>query len=167
MVRDSSSTKATSPLLRRLWCQKALGPELISAFLCLPTCSLVVQSRAGLAPTLPHQPGLQEQGEEWAFQCLSLPTLCSTGKPGLCPLSACPLAFQVIRKGWLTINNIGIMKGGSKEYWFVLTAENLSWYKDDEVSKGPPPGIKEFGWWPVSGSGPTPGLVWTGPPSRV
>ncbi|KAK9392483.1 Dynamin GTPase [Crotalus adamanteus] len=40
---------------------------------------------------------------------------------------------QVIRKGWLTINNIGIMKGGSKEYWFVLTAENLSWYKDDEV----------------------------------
>ncbi|KAM4695801.1 dynamin-1 isoform 7-T7 [Rhinophrynus dorsalis] len=39
---------------------------------------------------------------------------------------------QVIRKGWLTINNIGIMKGGSKEYWFVLTAENLSWYKDDE-----------------------------------
>uniref|UniRef100_A0A8C4IXM6 dynamin GTPase n=1 Tax=Dromaius novaehollandiae TaxID=8790 RepID=A0A8C4IXM6_DRONO len=39
---------------------------------------------------------------------------------------------QVIRKGWLTINNIGIMKGGSKEYWFVLTAESLSWYKDDE-----------------------------------
>uniref|UniRef100_A0AAY4EXI5 Dynamin n=1 Tax=Denticeps clupeoides TaxID=299321 RepID=A0AAY4EXI5_9TELE len=38
----------------------------------------------------------------------------------------------VIRKGWLTINNIGIMKGGSKEYWFVLTAETLSWYKDDE-----------------------------------
>uniref|UniRef100_A0A3B3V4U3 Interferon-induced GTP-binding protein Mx n=1 Tax=Poecilia latipinna TaxID=48699 RepID=A0A3B3V4U3_9TELE len=39
---------------------------------------------------------------------------------------------QVIRKGWLTINNIGIMKGGAKEYWFVLTAESLSWYKDDE-----------------------------------
>uniref|UniRef100_A0A8C1PL85 Dynamin-2 n=1 Tax=Cyprinus carpio TaxID=7962 RepID=A0A8C1PL85_CYPCA len=39
---------------------------------------------------------------------------------------------QVIRKGWLTINNIGIMKGGAKDYWFVLTAENLSWYKDDE-----------------------------------
>uniref|UniRef100_A0A8B9ZJ00 dynamin GTPase n=1 Tax=Anas platyrhynchos TaxID=8839 RepID=A0A8B9ZJ00_ANAPL len=54
----------------------------------------------------------------------------------------CNLLFQgtnlppsrqiVIRKGWLTINNIGIMKGGSKEYWFVLTAESLSWYKDDE-----------------------------------
>ncbi|NXA54784.1 DYN1 protein, partial [Nothocercus julius] len=41
-------------------------------------------------------------------------------------------SHSVIRKGWLTINNIGIMKGGSKEYWFVLTAENLSWYKDDE-----------------------------------
>lgn len=41
---------------------------------------------------------------------------------------------QVIRKGWLTINNIGIMKGGAKEYWFVLTAESLSWYKDDEAS---------------------------------
>uniref|UniRef100_A0A8C5UI18 Dynamin-3 n=1 Tax=Malurus cyaneus samueli TaxID=2593467 RepID=A0A8C5UI18_9PASS len=57
-------------------------------------------------------------------------------------LHFCNLLFQgtnlppsrqiVIRKGWLTINNIGIMKGGSKEYWFVLTAESLSWYKDDE-----------------------------------
>ncbi|XP_039339471.1 dynamin-3 isoform X2 [Mauremys reevesii] len=41
-------------------------------------------------------------------------------------------SYPVIRKGWLTINNIGIMKGGSKEYWFVLTAESLSWYKDEE-----------------------------------
>lgn len=40
----------------------------------------------------------------------------------------------MIRKGWLTINNISIMKGGAKEYWFVLTAETLSWYKDDEVT---------------------------------
>ncbi|XP_072925386.1 dynamin-2 isoform X9 [Hemitrygon akajei] len=38
----------------------------------------------------------------------------------------------VIRRGWITINNISLMKGGSKEYWFVLTAESLSWYKDDE-----------------------------------
>uniref|UniRef100_A0A8C1N570 Dynamin-2 n=1 Tax=Cyprinus carpio TaxID=7962 RepID=A0A8C1N570_CYPCA len=38
---------------------------------------------------------------------------------------------QVIRKGWLTLN-ISIMKGGSKAYWFVLTAESLSWYKDEE-----------------------------------
>uniref|UniRef100_A0AAX7UR50 Interferon-induced GTP-binding protein Mx n=1 Tax=Astatotilapia calliptera TaxID=8154 RepID=A0AAX7UR50_ASTCA len=39
--------------------------------------------------------------------------------------------MDVIRRGWLTIN-ISIMKGGSKEYWFVLTAESLSWYKDEE-----------------------------------
>ncbi|XP_054597255.1 dynamin-2 isoform X3 [Nothobranchius furzeri] len=38
---------------------------------------------------------------------------------------------QVIRKGWLTLH-LSIMKGGSKEYWFVLTAESLSWYKDEE-----------------------------------
>ncbi|XP_026874651.1 LOW QUALITY PROTEIN: dynamin-2 [Electrophorus electricus] len=38
---------------------------------------------------------------------------------------------QVIRRGWLTIN-ISIMKGGSKDYWFVLSAESLSWYKDEE-----------------------------------
>ncbi|XP_053469441.1 dynamin-3 isoform X3 [Ictalurus furcatus] len=42
-----------------------------------------------------------------------------------------PIPNQVIRKGWLTIN-ISFMKGGSKEYWFVLTAETLSWYKDEE-----------------------------------
>ncbi|KAJ8798207.1 hypothetical protein J1605_016840 [Eschrichtius robustus] len=45
---------------------------------------------------------------------------------------------QVIRRGWLTINNISLMKGGSKEYWFVLTAESLSWYKDEE--RAAPPG---------------------------
>ena len=51
------------------------------------------------------------------------------------PLRSPPplLCLQVIRRGWLTINNISIMKGGSKEYWFVLTAESLSWYKDEEV----------------------------------
>ncbi|XP_068073278.1 dynamin-2 isoform X1 [Danio rerio] len=43
-------------------------------------------------------------------------------------------AEKVIRKGWLTLN-ISIMKGGSKEYWFVLTAESLSWYKDEEINK--------------------------------
>lgn len=48
-------------------------------------------------------------------------------------LTSPPSTSQVIRKGWLTINNISIMKGGAKEYWFVLTAESLSWFKDDEV----------------------------------
>uniref|UniRef100_A0A8C7YIN6 Interferon-induced GTP-binding protein Mx n=1 Tax=Oryzias sinensis TaxID=183150 RepID=A0A8C7YIN6_9TELE len=57
----------------------------------------------------------------------------SAGNQVLCSLHSFPLASpQVIRKGWLTINNISIMKGGAKEYWFVLTAESLSWFKDDE-----------------------------------
>ncbi|XP_078263921.1 dynamin-2-like isoform X3 [Rhinoraja longicauda] len=43
-----------------------------------------------------------------------------------------PAGNQVVRKGWLTIGNISIMKGGAKEYWFVLTTESLCWYKDDE-----------------------------------
>lgn len=32
----------------------------------------------------------------------------------------------------MCIHNLGIMKGGSKDYWFALTSENISWYKDDE-----------------------------------
>uniref|UniRef100_A0A9J7WYS4 dynamin GTPase n=1 Tax=Cyprinus carpio carpio TaxID=630221 RepID=A0A9J7WYS4_CYPCA len=43
-----------------------------------------------------------------------------------------PSSQIVIRKGWLTINNISLIKGGAKEYWFMLTAESLSWFKDDE-----------------------------------
>jgi dynamin GTPase len=42
------------------------------------------------------------------------------------------LGNQVIRKGYMCIHNLGIMKGGSKDYWFVLSSENLSWYKDEE-----------------------------------
>jgi len=38
----------------------------------------------------------------------------------------------VIRKGFMCIHNLGIMKGGSRDYWFVLTSDNLSWFKDDE-----------------------------------
>uniref|UniRef100_A0A1I7Y2L6 GED domain-containing protein n=1 Tax=Steinernema glaseri TaxID=37863 RepID=A0A1I7Y2L6_9BILA len=38
---------------------------------------------------------------------------------------------QVIRKGWLSVHNIGIVRG-SRDFWFVLTSENLSWYKDEE-----------------------------------
>jgi dynamin GTPase len=43
------------------------------------------------------------------------------------------VSLQVIRKGWLSLHNISFIKGGSKDFWFVLTAENLSWFKDDEV----------------------------------
>jgi len=42
------------------------------------------------------------------------------------------LGNQVIRKGYMCIHNLGIMKGGSKDYWFVLSSESLSWYKDEE-----------------------------------
>lgn len=33
----------------------------------------------------------------------------------------------------MCIHNLGIMKGGSRDYWFVLTSESISWYKDEEV----------------------------------
>lgn len=39
---------------------------------------------------------------------------------------------QVIRKGFMCISNLGFMKGGSRDYWFVLTSEALSWFKDEE-----------------------------------
>ncbi|CAH2068390.1 unnamed protein product, partial [Iphiclides podalirius] len=42
------------------------------------------------------------------------------------------LGNQVIRKGFMCIHNLGIMKGGSRDYWFVLTSESISWYKDEE-----------------------------------
>lgn len=42
------------------------------------------------------------------------------------------LGNQVIRKGWLSLHNISFIKGGSKDFWFVLSAENLSWFKDEE-----------------------------------
>jgi len=38
----------------------------------------------------------------------------------------------LIRKGWLELHNVGLLRGG-KEFWFVLTAENFIWYKDEEV----------------------------------
>ncbi|XP_015784186.1 dynamin isoform X3 [Tetranychus urticae] len=38
----------------------------------------------------------------------------------------------VIRKGYMCIHNLGIMKGGSRDYWFVLTSDSLSWFKDEE-----------------------------------
>ncbi|KAF7690172.1 dynamin 3a isoform X1 [Silurus meridionalis] len=43
-----------------------------------------------------------------------------------------PPSQIVIQKGWLTINNLSLMKGGARVYWFLLTAQSLSWFKDDE-----------------------------------
>uniref|UniRef100_A0AC35TWE9 Dynamin GTPase n=1 Tax=Rhabditophanes sp. KR3021 TaxID=114890 RepID=A0AC35TWE9_9BILA len=40
------------------------------------------------------------------------------------------LGNQVIRKGFLSVHNISFVKS-TRDCWFVLTSENLSWYKDD------------------------------------
>lgn len=42
------------------------------------------------------------------------------------------LGNQVIRKGYMSIHNLGMLKGGAKDYWFVLTSESISWFKDEE-----------------------------------
>jgi len=33
------------------------------------------------------------------------------------------------------MHNISMFKGGKADLWFVLTAENLMWFKDEEVCK--------------------------------
>ena len=41
--------------------------------------------------------------------------------------------FQVIRKGYMGLHTgVSFMKGGAKNFWYVLTKENLSWFKDDK-----------------------------------
>ncbi|KAK2179718.1 hypothetical protein NP493_476g04057 [Ridgeia piscesae] len=42
------------------------------------------------------------------------------------------LGNQVIRKGWLALHNVSMFKGGNRDFWFVLTAETLMWFKDEE-----------------------------------
>lgn len=56
------------------------------------------------------------------------PTSDSSGPPS----NQRKVGNQVIRKGWMCIHNLSMFKGGSKDYWFVLTAETLSWFKDEE-----------------------------------
>jgi hypothetical protein len=56
-------------------------------------------------------------------------SLCKYDLPNL----QIPFVYQVIRKGYMAIHNLGIMKGGSRDYWFVLSSENISWFKDEEV----------------------------------
>merc|ERR1719167_953927 len=43
------------------------------------------------------------------------------------------LNYSVIRKGYLSCHNqnLGLMKFGSRKYWFVLTSDSLSWYKNE------------------------------------
>ncbi|KAM7540128.1 hypothetical protein Aperf_G00000032930 [Anoplocephala perfoliata] len=42
------------------------------------------------------------------------------------------LGNRVIRRGWLGLQNVALIRGGSKDFWFVLNAETLTWYKDDD-----------------------------------
>ncbi|CAG9823695.1 unnamed protein product, partial [Phaedon cochleariae] len=39
------------------------------------------------------------------------------------------LGNQVIRKGYMTLHNLSIIK--DRSFWYVLSSDNLSWYKDD------------------------------------
>ena len=40
---------------------------------------------------------------------------------------------QVIRKGFLGLHSgVSIMRGGTKDLWFVLTTESLAWFKDED-----------------------------------
>ena len=41
---------------------------------------------------------------------------------------------QLIKKGWLSTTNVGLTKGLSREYWFVLYTDALAWFKDESVS---------------------------------
>lgn len=36
---------------------------------------------------------------------------------------------QVIRKGYMSLQNVSIIKGRS--FWFVLSSDSLAWFKDD------------------------------------
>jgi len=38
---------------------------------------------------------------------------------------------ELIKKGWLSTTNVGLTKGLSREYWFVLYTDALAWYKDE------------------------------------
>ena len=44
---------------------------------------------------------------------------------------------QIIRKGWLSMP-VSLIRGNSRDFWFVLTAESLTWYKDNDVRDFPP-----------------------------
>ena len=50
---------------------------------------------------------------------------------------------QLIRKGWLSMP-VSLIKGSSRDYWFVLSSDSLTWYKDDEVRGSP----SAAGGWP-------------------
>jgi len=56
-------------------------------------------------------------------------------KAGQLLITVVVFLLQVIRKGWLELHNVGLLNAvkGGREFWFVLTTENIIWFKDDEV----------------------------------
>merc|ERR1712088_1135931 len=68
------------------------------------------------------------------------------------------LGNQVIRKGYMAINNLSVLKG-SREYWFVLSSESLKWFKDGEERERGGPRVSTLSWkgrWRRSGTWSTP-----------
>lgn len=47
------------------------------------------------------------------------------------------VSTPVMHRGLLKVSNLGILRGGPRNYWFVLTAESISWFKKEnkEVMK--------------------------------
>ena len=43
------------------------------------------------------------------------------------------ISIQMLKKGWLMLHSKGVMSG-SKEFWFVLDTDTLTWYKNETVS---------------------------------
>ena len=64
---------------------------------------------------------------------LTTPAVCCSAQQRSENTTKRKLGNQVIRKGWLGLTNVGMFK--NKEFWFVLTAETIMWFKDEEVSE--------------------------------
>lgn len=77
----------------------------------------------------------QVVGNEKAYRNTNHPDFVglAAGSPASEQRTASSLSNQIIRKGWLLISQPGMVAGlRAKQYWFVLTAETLTWFKDDD-----------------------------------
>eukprot|EP00116_Pleurobrachia_bachei_P013911 sb/3474173/ len=59
------------------------------------------------------------------------PDLPGKSLPSSIPVNRGPTVILLIKKGWLSTTNVGLTKGLSREYWFVLYTDALAWYKDE------------------------------------
>uniref|UniRef100_A0A8C5DEH9 Interferon-induced GTP-binding protein Mx n=1 Tax=Gouania willdenowi TaxID=441366 RepID=A0A8C5DEH9_GOUWI len=94
---------------------------------CLKCIDLVIQELINTVRQCTNKVNLEQHRYFIGFANAQQRTAANATKKRVMPNQV----IKVIRRGWLTIN-ISIMKGGSKDYWFILTAESLSWYKDEE-----------------------------------